>query len=57
MAKDGVEIIMLLGGGSKNCQQRDIDQAVEWWKEYKRAKANLLKKTQSVVATGTRKGY
>ena len=29
LAKDGVEIIMLLGGGSKSGQQRDIDQAVE----------------------------
>ena len=56
LAKDGIEIIMLLGGGSKNGQQRDIDQALELWKEYKRAKANLLKKTQSVVATVKRKG-
>ena len=56
LAKDGVEIIMLLGGGSKNGQQRDIDQAVELWKEYKRAKANLLKKTKSIVATSKRKG-
>jgi hypothetical protein len=47
---------MLLGGGSKNGQQRDIDKAVELWKEYKQAKANLLKKTQSIVATGKRKG-
>jgi putative addiction module killer protein len=56
LAKDGIEIIMLLGGGSKNGQQRDIDKAVELWKEYKQAKANLLKKTQSIVATGKRKG-
>ncbi|MDO8693859.1 MAG: hypothetical protein Q7J51_07150 [Sheuella sp.] len=56
LAKDGVEIIMLLGGGSKNGQQRDIDQAVELWKEYKRAKANLLKKTKSIVAISKRKG-
>ena len=34
LAKDGIEIIMLLGGGSKNGQQRDIDQAVKLWKEY-----------------------
>jgi putative addiction module killer protein len=56
LAKDGIEIIMLLGGGSKNGQQRDIDKAVELWKEYKQAKANLLKKTQSTVAAGKRKG-
>lgn len=56
LAKDGIEIIMLLGGGSKNGQQRDIDKAVELWKGYQQAKANLLKKTQSIVATGKRKG-
>lgn len=44
LAKDGVEIIMLLGGGSKNGQQRDIDQAVELWKDYKRRKAAALKR-------------
>jgi hypothetical protein len=47
---------MLLGGGPKNGQQRDIDQAVELWKEYKRAKANLLKKNKSIVSTSKRKG-
>jgi len=56
LAKDGVEIIMLLGGGSKNGQQRDIDHAVELWKKYKREKAMLLKRTQSIVATSKRKG-
>ncbi len=56
LAKDGIEIIMLLGGGSKNGQQQDIDQAVKLWKEYKRAKANLLKKTKSIVVTSKRKG-
>lgn len=56
LAKDGVEIIMLLGGGSKNGQQRDIDLAVELWKTYKRAKANSVKKTKSIVANSKRKG-
>ncbi len=43
LAKDGVEIIMLLGGGSKNGQQRDIDHAVELWKKYKREKQSYSK--------------
>ena len=43
LAKDGVEIIILLGGGSKNRQQRDIDRAVELWEEYKQKKALQLK--------------
>ena len=47
---------MLLGGGSKNGQQRDMDQADELWKEYKRAKANLLKKTKTIMAKSKRKG-
>ena len=37
-AKDGDQIIILLGGGSKKRQQRDIDQAIERWQDYKRRK-------------------
>jgi putative addiction module killer protein len=39
IAKDGVQIILLLGGGTKRQQQKDIDLAVERWKNYKRQKA------------------
>jgi putative addiction module killer protein len=38
LAKDGLEIIVLLGGGSKKSQQRDIDQALTLWEDYKRRK-------------------
>jgi putative addiction module killer protein len=31
LAKDGVRIILLLGGGTKKRQQKDIDQAVQHW--------------------------
>jgi len=50
LAKDGVEIIVLLGGGSKNRQQHDIDRAVDLWEQYKQKKALQLqnKKTNSV---------
>jgi putative addiction module killer protein len=50
LAKDGTEIIILLGGGSKNRQQRDIDRAVDLWEKYKQKKALQLqnKKTNSV---------
>jgi putative addiction module killer protein len=50
LAKDGTEIIILLGGGSKNRQQRDIDRAVDLWEQYKKKKAIQLqnKKTNSV---------
>jgi putative addiction module killer protein len=40
LAKDGVRIILLLGGGTKKRQQKDIDQAVQYWQNYKRRKAD-----------------
>lgn len=48
LARDGVQIIVLLGGGTKKGQQKDIDRAVELWEDYKRRKARFAKdgKTQ-----------
>jgi hypothetical protein len=37
-SKDGLKIIVLLGGGSKKQPQKDIGQAVVLWKDYKRRK-------------------
>ena len=39
LAKDGLKIIILVGGGTKRHQQQDIDRAVTLWEEYKRRKA------------------
>ena len=36
--KDGDKLIILLGGGSKKHQQRDIAEAIRFWAEYKKAK-------------------
>jgi putative addiction module killer protein len=36
--KDGEQIIILLGGGTKKRQQRDIEQAIARWQDYKRRK-------------------
>ena len=36
IAKDGIAIVLLLGGGIKDTQQRDIDRAVTAWNDYKR---------------------
>jgi len=43
LAKDGLKIIILIGGGSKKRQQKDIDQAVALWEDYKRRKASTQK--------------
>ncbi len=43
LAKDGLQIIVLIGGGSKKGQQRNIDRAVELWEDYKRRKAWMAK--------------
>lgn len=40
LAKDGLKIIILIGGGTKKRQQQDIDQAVALWENYKRSKAS-----------------
>ena len=36
--RDGDTLIVLLGGGAKVRQQRDIEDARELWQEYKRRK-------------------
>jgi putative addiction module killer protein len=37
-AKDGDKIIILLQGGHKKRQQKDINQAIEYWQDYKTRK-------------------
>ena len=36
--RDGDTLVVLLGGGTKARQQRDIENARELWREYKRRK-------------------
>jgi putative addiction module killer protein len=36
--RDGQHIVVLLTGGDKRRQQRDIDAAITWWAEYKSTK-------------------
>ena len=38
-AKDGLHLVVLLGGGTKKRQQSDIKKAQLLWKKYKRRKA------------------
>jgi putative addiction module killer protein len=43
--KDGEQLVILLGGGSKKRQQADIDieAAQALWQEYKQTKGNRVK--------------
>ncbi len=34
--RDGETVVILLTGGTKQRQQRDIAKAKEWWADYKR---------------------
>jgi putative addiction module killer protein len=43
LAKDGLMVIVLLGGGTKKSQQKDIVRAVALWEDYKRRKAKQLR--------------
>ena len=44
IGKDGERLIILLGGGTKKGQQKDIDKAEAIWNDYKKRKANQKKK-------------
>jgi putative component of toxin-antitoxin plasmid stabilization module len=39
LAKDGDTLLILLGGGTKQRQQADIERAAAMWAEYKTRKA------------------
>jgi putative addiction module killer protein len=36
--KDGDQLVILLGGGTKKRQQKDINNAIELWEDYKHRK-------------------
>jgi putative addiction module killer protein len=38
IGRDGEELILLLGGGTKKGQQANIDRAKECWKDYQKRK-------------------
>jgi hypothetical protein len=50
-----LQLIVLLGGGSKKGQQRDIDRAVGLWHDYKQRKLLVTRKSKSSTTPGKRK--
>ena len=46
-AKDGEDLVLLFCGGTKSRQQADIDEAKEYWNDYKHRKAQTKKATKS----------
>lgn len=47
LAKDGEQLIILFGGGTKQDQQSDIERAKELYKEYKKRKKESSKEKES----------
>lgn len=43
LGRDGDVLVILLVGGTKKRQQRDIEKAREYWEDYKRRKRGALK--------------
>lgn len=44
IGRDGDKLILLLCGGTKKRQSKDIERAIELWQEYKNRKARKIKK-------------
>ena len=45
--KDGEDLVLLFCGGMKSRQQADIDEAKQYWKDYKRRKAQQKKASEA----------
>lgn len=43
IGRDGERLIILLGGGTRKGQQKDIDRAEALWEDYKKRKARQKK--------------
>jgi putative addiction module killer protein len=55
LAHDGIEHVILLGGGDKTTQGRDIEEAKRLWAEYKKRKARAKKASDERAAESARR--
>jgi putative addiction module killer protein len=55
LARDGKQLIVLFGGGTKKGQQSDIEQAKELYQEYKRRKKEASEDGNDEVGKNRRK--
>ena len=55
LARDGKQLIVLFGGGTKKGQQSDIEQAKELYQEYKRRKKEASEDENDEVGKNRRK--
>lgn len=53
--KDGDQLVILLGGGTKKRQNQDIEDAKAAWREYKALKKDALKQAEAKTGIKSRK--
>ena len=53
--KDGDQLVILLGGGTKKRQNQDIEDAKAAWREYKELKKDALKQAEAKTGIKSRK--
>jgi hypothetical protein len=53
--KEGEQLVVLLGGGTKKRQNQDIEDAKAAWREYKQLKKDTLKQAEAKTEAKSKK--